>query len=132
MRRRKIAPTNRTAWAECSKKQVIEMLGEPCNTIAKIIINNPEVKTGGLTLFEAYKELAYQYHIIIRVSPVFWEDSDYVAFFTYDYTNSNGDLINSDVECGKLKEAELSAIHNTMYLLRERMERKTNNKETSI
>ena len=124
MRRRKIAPTNRIAWAGCSKKQVIETLGEPCSTIANIIIHNPKVKTGGLKLFDAYKELAGQYYITVRVYPVFWEDSDYVAFFTYDYTNNSGNLINSGVECGKLKEAELCAIRNTMYLLRERMDAK--------
>ena len=122
MRRRKIAPTNRIAWAGCSKKHVIEMLGESCSAIAKIIISNPEVKTGALTLFEAYKDLAYRYHISLRVYPVHWEDSNYVAFFTYDYTNSNGDVITSNDECGKLKDAQLNAIHNTMYLLKERME----------
>jgi hypothetical protein len=122
MRRRKIAPTNRIAWAECSKKQVIEMLGEPCSAIAKIMTSNPEVKTGGLTLFEAYRELAYRYHISFRAYPVYWEDSDYVAYFTFDYTNSNDVVISSNDECGKLKDAQLGAIHNTMYLLKERME----------
>ena len=128
MRRRKIAPTNRLAWAECSKKQVIEMLGEPCSSIARIIVNNPEVKAGRLTLFEAYRDLADRYHISLRAYPVHWEDSDYVAYFTFNYTNSNGDVITSDDECGKLKEAQLCAIHNTMYLLRERMEEETRNK----
>lgn len=122
MRRRKIAPTNRIAWAECSSRQVIDMLGEPCKAIAEIIVCNPEVKSGDLTFFEAYKELAYRYHIKIRVYPVHWEDSGYVAFFTYDYTNSNDVVISNDDEYGKLKDAQLGAIHNTMYLLRESME----------
>lgn len=97
------------------------MLGEPCSAIAEILVSNPEVKAGGLSLFEAYEDLAYQYHISLRAYPVYWEDSDYVAFFTYDYTNRTGTLINSDEEYGKLKEAQLRAIHETMYLLRERM-----------
>lgn len=124
MRRKIISETNSKAWASCSAAQVIRMLGV-CDTIKQELKNNRYIASGRLSVYDAYRDLAEKYRISVRSYPVYLDDTDSVIFFTFDYTNRNGQYISSNEECSTLSNAQLRSIHETMYILENALKNKS-------
>ena len=124
MKRKIISETNSKAWTSCSVAQVIRMLGT-CNNVKQELKNNRYIASGRLSIYDAYRDLAERYRISVRSYPVYLDDTDSVIFFTFDYSNRNGQLISSNEEYSTLSKAQLRSIHETMYVLEEILSNKS-------
>ncbi len=124
MKRKIISETNSKAWTSCSVAQVIRMLGT-CDTVKQELKNNRYIASGRLSIYNAYRDLAEKYRISVRSYPVYLDDTDSVIYFTFDYTNRNGQLISSNEEHPTLSKAQLRSIHETMYVLEEVLSNKS-------
>lgn len=108
-------------WQDCSEKKLLDML-DVC----------PEIVTKmrdqfGISI-DSYNAVLFEYDMNFGVSPVYKKDMEEVACFDYWY--KIGDRKVSIPSRSKTKaEAQLNAVHDTMYELRDRM---TNCKNTQI
>ena len=119
MKKKIISENNLTAWKPCTLGQMIRMLGV-CNKVKQELKNNRYIAAGRLSVYDAYKDLAEKYSIIVRCYPVYFEDTDNISCFSFDYTNENGIVVQSNEEYTSMSKAQLQSVHETMYLLERR------------
>ncbi len=115
-----ISENNLTAWKPCTLGQMVRMLGV-CNKVKQELKNNRYIAAGRLSVYDAYKDLAEKYCITVRSYPVYIEDTDNISCFSFDYTNENGKVIQSNREYTTMSKAQLSSVQETMYLLEQRL-----------
>lgn len=121
MKQKIISENNLTAWKPCTLGQMVRMLGV-CNKVKQELKNNRYIAAGRLSVYDAYKDLAEKYGIIVRSYPVYIEDTDNISCFSYDYTNENGQVVQSNEEYNSMSKAQLSSVHETMYHLEQRLD----------
>lgn len=69
-----------------------------------------------------YDLLLYEHGMSLRVIPVYKNDTDTVLYYGYHYSIDGEEIDRFD--CEEIKsfaEAQLQAVHDTMYRLRERL-----------
>ena len=120
MKQKIISENNLTAWKPCTLGQMVRMLGV-CNKVKQELKNNRYIAAGRLSVYDAYKDLAEKYSITVRSYPVYIGDTDNISCFSFDYTNENGKVVQGNGEYTSMSKAQLSSVHETMYLLERRL-----------
>jgi len=110
MKKKIISENNLTAWKPCTLGQMIRMLGV-CNKVKQELKNNRYIAAGRLSVYDAYKDLAEKYSIIVRCYPVYFEDTDNISCFSFDYTNENGIVVQSNEEYTSMMERRFNSIN---------------------
>ena len=121
MKQKIISENNLAAWKPCTLGQMIRMLGV-CNKVKQELKNNRYIAAGRMSVYEAYKDLAEKYCLAVRSYPVYIEDTDNISCFSFDYTNENGVVVQSNEEYPSMSKAQLQSVHETMYLLERRLD----------
>ena len=112
---------NITKWQDCSEKKLLDMLDVCPEVVAKMR------ERFGVSI-DSYEAVLFDYDMSFGVFSVYKKDSEEVACFDYWYRI--GDRKVSIPSGSKTKaKAQLDAVHDTMYELRNRI---TNCENTHI
>ena len=104
----------------CADKQLLKLL-DVCPSIVKRLD-----KRLFSELYDAYEDLAEEFGIMLRTTIVYIGDTAKIHHFAYYYRIDDGMVIESDSEGYKtFAEAQLELVHQTMYELRNRIDRES-------
>lgn len=104
---------------KCTNDALKEMLSA-CPDIIDELKKRSAVTTGDW--IDLYDLLLFEHGMSLRVVPVYKNDTDTVLFYGYHYSIDGEEIERFD--CEEIKsfaEAQLQAVHDTMYRLRERL-----------
>ena len=104
---------------KCTNNELKEMLSA-CPDIIDELRKRSAVTTGDW--IDLYDLLLFEHGMSLRVVPVYKNDTDTVLFYGYHYSIDGEEIERFD--CEEIKsfaEAQLQAVHDTMYRLRERL-----------
>ena len=112
---------NVTKWQDCSEKKLLDILDVCPEVVAKMR------ERFGISI-DSYDAVLFDYDMSFGVSPVNKKHSDEVAYFEYWYRIGNR-MVSIPSRYKTKAKAQLDAVHDTMYELRNRI---TNCENTQI